>query len=305
MSNDRKVATESGALAAGKLLRHESPWALINRSLADLMSQPAVSSERVSQGLLGEACRVLEREGDWAKVRLERDGYEGFVHSAALHLAPEQTVRDFLCAAQTMVSAELAPAYVASDRRFVAGKLHLGLCLPLVDQTSGLLSLRLPDARVWWLAASDTIAVSERPTPDASGIERALRLMQRSIGVPYLWGGRTPFGYDCSGLSQAFCGLLGVAIPRDADQQFQAGRAIEGPAAPGDLVFFRVEGGAGGAARHENVRHVAISLGRDEILHASGGARSVVIDRLVSGGDPYGDWLSKRVAGVRRFVPCA
>jgi cell wall-associated NlpC family hydrolase len=303
MSIDRDLVTERTLLASGEP-PERSPWALVNRPVADLMSRPTLASERVSQGLLGEACRLLSLEGDWAQIRLERDGYVGWIQTAALHQAPESEVRGFLSAASTIVGAEIAQAYLTSDREAVAGKLHLGLRLPLAEQKGRLLALRLPDARVWWLVASDAMALSDRPLPDAQGIARALRLMRRSVGVPYLWGGCSPFGYDCSGLSQAFLALLGVAIPRDADQQFQAGREIEGPAAPGDLVFFRVEGDDAESARHANVRHVAISLGGDAILHASGRARSVAIDRLVTDGDSYGDWLSKRVAGVRRFGPC-
>jgi len=279
------------------------PWALVNRPVADLMSLPSVSSERVSQGLLGEACRVLERAGDWARVRLERDGYLGWVQVAALHSAPAEEVQAFIAESQTLVCAEIAQAYSDAERAEVAGKLYAGLRLPLAGRQAQLLAVRLPDARRWWLAASDTLPLSERPAPDASGISRALGMMRRSIGVPYLWGGCTPFGYDCSGLTQSFYALLGVPIPRDADQQFQAGHEVRGEVAPGDLIFFRVEGRAGETPRHADVRHVAIALGGDRILHASGRARSVAIDRLAADGESYGNWLQNRVAGVRRYRP--
>jgi gamma-D-glutamyl-L-lysine dipeptidyl-peptidase len=282
-----------------------SPWALLNRPVADLMSRPSVAAERVSQGLLGEACRVLGEEGDWAQVRVERDGYVGWLQLAALHPAPEREVERFISEADTLVSAEIAQAYMDPQRADVAGKLPLGLRLPLAHREAQLVAVRLPDARVWWLASSDVLPITERPTLDADGIARALAMMRRSIGVPYLWGGCTPFGYDCSGLSQAFYALFGVRIPRDADQQFQAGHEVLGPPAPGDLVFFRIEGTDAEAARHSDVRHVAISLGGEHILHASGRARSVAIDRLAADGHSYGDWLSKRVAGVRRFSPCS
>ncbi len=305
MSNAHASIVSEERSLASREVPHGSPWALVNQSIADLMSRPSVSSERVSQGLLGEACRLLADEGDWVEVCLERDGYVGWVHAAALFRAPEQEVRDYVASATTWVSAEIAQAYLAPNREFVAGKLPFGLCLPLADQQARVLAVRLPDGRRWWLAESDALPLSERPRPDGEGAARALELMQRSIGVPYLWGGRTPFGYDCSGFSQSFCALLGVQIPRDADLQFQAGRTVVGSPARGDLIFFGVPGGPGESARYADVRHVAVSLGGDEILHASGKARRVVRDRLAEDGDSYAAWLRLRLAGVRRFLPCA
>ena len=305
MSKDHASAVAEDRSLAPREVPRGSPWALLNQSVADMMSRPSVTSERVSQGLLGEACRLLAEGGDWAEIRLERDGYVGWVQAAALHPLPEEEARDYVSSAQAWVSAEIAQAYLGPERELMAGKLPFGLRLPLAQPREQALSLRLPDGRVWWLAKSDALPLSERPRADEVGVARALRLMQRSVGVPYLWGGRTPFGYDCSGFSQTFCALFGVQIPRDADLQFQAGREVTGDPAPGDLLFFSVPGGPGENTRYADVRHVALSLGGDEILHASGKARSVVRDRLAKDGESYGAWLGKRLAGVRRFVPCA
>lgn len=305
MSKDHASFVSEDRSLAPREVPDGSPWALVNQSVADLMSGPSVSSERVSQGLVGEACRVLADAGDWVEICLERDGYVGWVHAGALYRAPEHGVREYLSRAQTWLSAEIAQAYLSPDRELVVGKLPFGVCLPLADQRDPLLALRLPDGRKWWLAKSDVGPLSERPRPDKEGTSGGLRLMQRSIGVPYLWGGRTPFGYDCSGFSQTFCALFGVQIPRDADQQFRVGREVEGDPEPGDLIFFSLPGGPGEGARYRDVRHVAVSLGGDEILHASGKARSVVRDLLAKEGDSYGAWLRQRLAGVRRFLPCA
>jgi cell wall-associated NlpC family hydrolase len=104
--------------------------------------------------------------------------------------------------------------------------------------------------------------------------------MRRFIGTPYLWGGRSPFGFDCSGLAGAFWGFMGVTIPRDADQQFRAGIPVEGTPQPGDLIFFGEHDPDQPNARYASIDHVAISLGGDEVIHATSGAGGVVLNSL-------------------------
>lgn len=93
-----------------------------------------------------------------------------------------------------------------------------------------------------------------------------LATLRRFLGVPYLWGGKSPKGFDCSGLVQFCFGLHGVALPRDADQQSACGAAVTDPLeelAPCDLVFFG----------RECVTHVAVAIGNGEYLHARGEVR--------------------------------
>lgn len=266
------------------------------------MSQPALSSERSSQVLLGEAASVLGRRDDWAEVRLERDGYVGWVRAAALFACEEARVRAYISASQTLVTAEIAQAFHDPGCLDQVSKLPFGIRMPCVERADAAVALELPAGQRFWVAASDTQALSTQPRPDAAGIADALRWMRRHIGVPYLWGGRSAFGYDCSGLAQTFWAALGVRIPRDADQQFQAGEAVEGAARPGDLLFFSVGASGGERPRHADIRHVGIALGGDLMLHASGRARAVAIDSLGAGRNAYGDWLHDHLAGVRRYA---
>jgi len=277
-------------------------WLLVNQALADLMSQPALSSERSSQILLGEAARLLDRRDEWTEIRLERDGYAGWVQTAALVECGEERVREYTSASQTVVTGEIVQAFLEPERRAYAGKLPCGIRLPGVERRDGSVALELPDGRRWWVAASDTQAASELPRPDRDGIAATLRSMRRHVGVPYLWGGCSPFGYDCSGLTQSFWSLLGVRIPRDADQQFQAGEPVAGPPLPGDLLFFSLNASGGERPRHADIRHVGIALGDHEMLHASGKARAVAVDELGTGRSVYGDWLHDHLAGVRRYA---
>jgi cell wall-associated NlpC family hydrolase len=282
------------------------PWILINRPVDDLRREPSRASERVSQALLGEAAHLLDVQGDWSLIALEHDGYLGWIHSAALYPCLQADVVSWQSACQAKVIAELLPAWQADPSIQVgmrpAGKLPFGVYLP-VEQWEGECDLvRLPDGRVWWVVHSGLLPLDQQPKPDGTGIPFTLNLMQRFVGVPYLWGGRTPFGFDCSGFTQAFWGFMGISIPRDADLQYQAGFPIDVPPQPGDLLFFGEADESQPSTRFASISHVAISLGADEIIHSNGAAWGVSYNSLNPDRPAYRAWLREHLVGARRFI---
>lgn len=278
------------------LLTDNTPWALVNRSVSDVRREPDGLAEQVSQALVGEAVRVLDI-GDWVLVRVERDGYLGWMRRSALYFCSQDDVQAFQAACNALVIAELAQAFPSPDSQTRAGKLPFGVALPVVERKGEWAAVRLPDGNIWWVAAADLLPISERPQPDAAGIEFTLNLIRRFIGVPYLWGGCSPFGYDCSGLAQTFYRFMGVAIPRDADQQFRAGQVVDGTPQPGDLLFF-------GNREDDDWRitHVAISLGGNDIIHANGSTWNTAYNSLDPASPIYSVYLREHLAGARRFA---
>ena len=281
------------------------PWALINRPVDDIRSEPSRASERMSQGLLGETARLIEVQGDWSYIRLERDGYMGWIHSAALYPCSQAEIVSWQSACQAKVIAELMPAWPGDPTTQAGlrlmGKLPFGVCLPVEKLVGEYNLVRLPDGRAWWVKSSDLLALEQRPCPNGQGISYALKLMQRFVGVPYLWGGRTPYGFDCSGFSQAFWDLMGINLPRDSDLQYQAGLPVLGAPQPGDLLFFGEPDKDQPSQRFASVSHVAISLGDDEIIHSNSAAWGVSYNSLNPRRPGYRAWLHEHLIGVRRF----
>jgi hypothetical protein len=286
------------------LLEETTPWVLINRPVDDLRREPSILSERISQALLGESARLLEGIQDWSYIRLERDGYLGWIHTGALHKCSPTEVAAYQAEGQARVSAELLPAWLdksSPGEDPIAGKLPFGVSLPLEKWDSGWALVRLPDGHLWQVERAGLLPQNQLPRPNSDGIVFTLRLMRRFIGIPYLWGGRTPYGFDCSGYTQAFWSFMGVSLPRDADQQYQAGLPIEGPPQPGDLLFFGEADEDHPEERFASISHVAISLGGDEIIHSNGTAWGVSYNSLNPDHAGYRAWLREHLVGVRRF----
>jgi cell wall-associated NlpC family hydrolase len=284
------------------LLTDDSPWALVKRSVSDMRRIPDGLAEQVTQLLAGESVRILEDRGTWVLVRAERDGYMGWTRAAALHGCDRKTVRAYHKSASVLVKAGFARAF---DRPAAqapeAGKLPFSAALPVIETRRGWAAIRLPDERVWWVKAADLLPLADRPRPNAAGIAFTLDLIKPFVGTPYQWGGRSPFGYDCSGLAQTFWGFMGVPIPRDADQQFCAGRIVKGKPRPGDLLFFSGDDSRLSEARQPRITHVAISLGGAELIHANGGSWNIACHSLNPASPIYRADLRESLAGVRRF----
>ncbi len=232
-------------------------------------------AEQVTQWLLGETADVLEQTPKWSRLRFHHDGYEGWVDNKQLALAhgPED------------------PKPVRSIEQFV----HIATPSGIMIVPFGAVLPSYSAGR--FQIAGEQLSFPGRTTaqPNGTAVMRMMALKDQWLNTPYLWGGRSPFGVDCSGLTQMLYLVGGVRLPRDAWQQAETGSAVEGSgrAVTGDLAFFNNDAG--------RVVHVGILLENHHILHASGRVR---IDLLDEEGifNEVEQRHTHRLCGIRRVA---
>jgi cell wall-associated NlpC family hydrolase len=245
-----------------------------NKNLTTAAARAWLDGRVVTQALYGESVRVLARRGDWTEVAvadqptpLDSRGYPGWLPTRQLRLGAALDSRG------SYVVVKARTAKLRLKARTIT--LAYGTRLPLVRRTEGLAIVRTPDGE-------GTLAGAARPVrPSGAAIVAAAR---RFVGVRYLWGGASAWGFDCSGLVWNLFHADGMIVPRDADPQFRHGIAVStAHLRPGDLLFY-------GSPAH--VHHVAIYAGAGHMIEAPDSAHSVRIVAVRRTG----------LAGARRYV---
>ncbi len=228
-------------------------FGICNLANIPLRFEPSDRSEIVSQVLFGEHFEVLETQQQWAKIRLQYDGYEGWIDSKQYQRISEPDYRQ-LSQDAVVLNADLVE-YISAPNNLLM-PIPLGASLSFLNHPEiNTTNFEFEGLRV-------------------SGIKPKPNLVQTAflyLNAPYLWGGKTPFGIDCSGFTQMVYKLNGYHLLRDASQQATQGDALSfiEESEPGDLAFFDNEEG--------RIIHVGIIMEDNYIIHASGKVR---IDRL-------------------------
>ncbi|MBR2169440.1 MAG: C40 family peptidase [Alistipes sp.] len=247
---------------------------IINLSTCALRSDADYAAEMVTQALLGMPVKLIERDG-WYRIQTP-DGYLSWTHRVGVHPVTQEEYDAWNRAEKVIVTTHhsfvLAKPEQGAD---VVSDIVGGNRLRFVEQKGKYFKVAYPDGREGYILRTEAMRESEWRKNLKQDAESIIATAKSLMGVPYLWGGTSSKGVDCSGLVRTTLFMHDIIIPRDASQQAYTGEHID--IAPdfsnlkaGDLLFF---GSKATAERKERVVHVAIYMGDKRFIHSQGSVR--------------------------------
>lgn len=222
-----------------------------NVSLAPLRAENSDRSEMISQLLFGEFIEILEVRDNWSFIKCIYDDYEAWVDNKQYNFVKNVEEANFLS----------FNIFHACQKGADSFPLVLGSRLPRFD------GINFKIDKTKYIFSGKALDATSNPLTNLK------KVALKYLNAPYLWGGRSPFGIDCSGYTQMVYSFFNQKLPRDAYMQASLGETINfsGEARLGDLAFF---------GKEERITHVGICLGKQEIIHASGKVRIDSIDHI-------------------------
>lgn len=258
---------------------------VINVPVADLRLQPEMHSERLSQALFGTAVEIKQIKNNYARVVLP-EGYIGWCRLPHINQIGFDKWRKYRARKKRRTRLMSASVYDQTGKKQHPFNLFFGteLAVKIKNNTC---AIDLPGGVNGYLPASSLQPpMAKKQIPVKSS--QILRCARRFLGSPYLWGGITPAGIDCSGLVQTVFRFYGIELPRDSKDQHHCGEKIDKDnIRAGDLLFFP--------------GHVGFSLGGDNIIHASAFRGMVAIDSLDKSDDNFRPDLQNDFEFARRI----
>lgn len=251
------------------LVAHKQ-YGLIRVSVANLHKEPSLSSPLVTQSLMGTVVSVIKTSGDWLYIQLP-DGYLGWV-SETVRIISDEQYKQWIEQPKLIVIKMNDWAYSTIKMDCVVSDIVIGDVFAINSEFDNCYEIIYPDNRVAYIKKEYGQLLKDWISSRVLSEETIVMTAEQFTGIPYLWGGASSKGVDCSGFVNMVYFLNGIQLPRDADQQALVGNEVIADTEftnirPGDLLFF-------GRKKDDilviPITHVGLSLGGKKFIQASG-----------------------------------
>jgi len=278
----------------------DSTRAVINISVANLRSNPKHAAELATQATLGTPVKVLKKEGDWYYIQTP-DNYLSWVDAGGIILMDKDQYTQWKQNDKIIYTRTYGHAYLGTDRKTRVSDLVAGSVVEVLKFDDTFYRVQFPDGRQAYVPKDEAQTYNawlNNLKPDADTLVETSKTL---MGVPYLWGGTSTKGMDCSGFTKTVYFLNGMVIPRDASQQVHAGKPIDSVQnfenlERGDLLFF---GRKATDSTAEKVVHVGMWIGNNEFIHAS---EMVRVSSMDPAANNFDEWNRNRYLRTKRIL---
>ena len=279
------------------LPNHDFKYGIINNSVANLRKNPLHSSELVSQTILGTGVSILKKEGEWYLIQTP-DKYISWIDHGGIVPMSKEKYNNYFASDVGVFTRPYGFSYETKKKNRVVSDLVLGSALKIVEVGSKHTKYKYPDGRIAWIENGLMNSISSIRGMNYS-IQNLLENAHSLIGVPYLWGGTSSKGFDCSGYTKSVYLMNGYILPRDASQQIKEGILVDDSRnwnllETGDLMFF-------GYYKDDKLRidHVSIWLGDGYFIQSS---KNVRISSVYSDNSNFDDYHMAKYIESRRII---
>ncbi|MDT0690436.1 SH3 domain-containing C40 family peptidase [Salegentibacter sp. F188] len=274
---------------------------VIKISVANLRGEAAHSSELVTQATLGTPVKVYKKEDNWYLIQTP-DNYLSWVDGGGVQIFSDAEFKDWKSSEKLIYLQPFGNSYAEADETSgVVSDLVAGAIFELSGEKNGYFQVKYPDGRTAYIQQNEAKKYMDwLENLDPEG-EDLIATSKKLMGLPYLWGGTSAKGVDCSGYTKTVFFLNGMVIPRDASQQVHTGKLIDSTRnfeklIPGDLLFF---GRPATDSTSERVVHVGMWIGNNEFIHSSG---SVHVSSVAKEAPNYDDFNYNRYLRTKRLL---
>ncbi|WP_445666695.1 C40 family peptidase [Fodinibius sp. AD559] len=262
---------------------------IINNSVANLRSRPSHPAQLVTQATLGMPVKVLRKEGSWYFIQTP-DDYLSWVDYGGIHQMGQEEYEEWKSADKIIYLETNGYAYEQPNRESLkVSDLVSGSILKVTGTEGNYYEVSYPDGRTGFVNRSEARSFDDWKASVKASENKLVEEAKSMKGAPYLWGGTSSKGMDCSGFTKTIYFMNGWIIPRDASQQVHAGELVDSTGhfeklRPGDLLFF---GSEATEERDRRVVHVGMWIGNDEFIHSAGRVKVSSIDPEAENYDEY------------------